>query len=184
MVEKKKIPRPSLLAHGDHLIGLPSSGLHSNGFSLARRILLDDKGFRLGDKIAELGRSLGEELLEPTVISSKVIRTVLKHHSLKGIAHITGGGISGNLSRILPSGKRAWIDRNSWSRPAIFDLIRRSGNLTQGEMDRTFNNGLGMILIVGKRDLGGVERTLKRMGERFFLIGEIKSGGKGVNLVS
>jgi len=184
VVEKKKIPRPSLVASGDYLIGLPSSGLHSNGFSLARRVLLDLNGLNLGDKNRELGRTLGEELLEPTLIYSKVIGAILKHHSVKGIAHITGGGIPGNLSRILPSGKRAWIDRKSWFQPAIFDLIRRSGNLSQREMDRTFNNGLGMILIVGKRDLSGVERSLKNMGEKFYLIGEIKNGGKGVSLTS
>lgn len=184
VVEGKKIPRPSSIASGDALIGLPSSGLHSNGFSLARRVLLDVHGLKLGDRISELGRTLGEELLEPTVIYARVIRALLKHHSLKGIAHITGGGIAGNLSRVLPPGKRAWVERNSWSKPAIFDLIRRLGHLSQREMDRTFNNGVGMILIVGKRDLDRVGNSLKKMGQKYFLIGEIKNGGKGVSLVS
>ena len=184
VVEKEAIPRPTSIVAGDCLIGLPSSGLHSNGFSLARQVLLDRKGLRLGDRIAELGRTLGEELLEPTVIYSKVIRTLLARHRLKGIAHITGGGIPGNLPRVLPPGKRAWIQRDSWPRPAIFDMIRRLGNLSQGEMDRTFNNGLGMILIVSKHQVDGVRRSLGRLRQACFLIGEIKNGGKGVSLVS
>ncbi len=183
VVERAKIPRPSSVASGDCVIGLPSSGLHSNGFSLARKVLLEVGGIKLGSKVPDLGRTLGEELLEPTVIYTKVIRALLKQHTLKGIAHITGGGISGNLSRVLPAGKTAWVKRGSWPQPVIFDLIQRLGHLSQREMDRTFNNGLGMVLIVGKRHVDGVKRSLKRMGEPYYLIGEIKNGRKGVSLV-
>jgi len=183
VVEKEKILAPGSILPGDILIGLPSNGLHSNGYSLARKVLLDIKGLRLGDRIAELGRTLGEEMLEPTRIYAKVIRALLSHHPLKGIAHITGGGIPGNLPRVLPPGRRAWIARRSWSVPPIFKLIQRFGGVTQPEMDRTFNNGLGMILVVGKKEADGVGRALEKMGEKYFVIGEIRKGDRGVRLV-
>jgi phosphoribosylformylglycinamidine cyclo-ligase len=184
VVEREKIPNPASIAPGDLLIGLPSSGLHSNGFSLARRVLLEIKGLKLRDRIPELGQTLGEEMLKPTRIYTKVIRSLLLRHSIRGIAHITGGGISGNLVRILPHGVNARLQRRSWPTHPIFDLIRRSGGLSQIEMDRTFNNGLGMILVVRKRELGSIERSLKRMGENYSVIGEIRRGGRGVTFIS
>jgi phosphoribosylformylglycinamidine cyclo-ligase len=183
VVEKEKILNPASIVPGDILIGLSSTGLHSNGYSLARKVLLDIKGLRLGDRIAELGRTLGEEMIEPTRIYAKVIRALLGHYPLKGIAHITGGGIPGNLPRVLPPGRRAWIARRSWSVPPIFKLIQRFGGVTQPEMDRTFNNGLGMILVAGKKDADGVGRALEKMGEKYFVIGEIRKGDRGVRLV-
>jgi len=184
VVEKKKIFNPASILPGDVLVGLPSSGLHSNGFSLARKVLLEMKRLKLGARISELGRTLGEELLEPTRIYAKVIRSLFGACRIKGIAHISGGGIPGNLPRILPQGRRAWIQRHSWPPPPIFDLIRRTGAISQAEMDRTFNNGLGMILIVGKGEADGIARSFRRMGERYFIIGEIKKGERGVTLTS
>ena len=184
LVEKERIPKPSSCALGDLLVGLPSSGLHSNGFSLARKVLLERRGLKLKSRISELGRSLGEELLEPTRIYAREIRSLLRRHPIKGIAHITGGGIPGNLARILPPGKRARVRRRSWLVPPIFDLIQRAGGLSQREMDFTFNNGLGVILIVGKRNAQGVLRSLKQMGEPCAVIGEIAKGGRGVAFVS
>ena len=183
VVEREGILNPASIVPGDILIGLPSTGLHSNGYSLARKVLLDIKGLRLGDRIAELGRTLGEEMLEPTRIYAKVIRALLSRYPLKGIAHITGGGIPGNLPRVLPPGRRAWIARRSWSVPPIFKLIQRFGGVAQAEMDRTFNNGLGMILVVGKKDADGVGRALEKMGEKYFVVGEIRKGERGVRLV-
>lgn len=183
VVERDQIPKPASCAPGDTLLGLPSSGLHSNGFSLARKVLLETKRMKLRKRVAELGQTLGEALLEPTVIYAKVIQSLLRRHRVKGIAHITGGGIPGNLARILPAGKRAWVRRGSWTTPPIFDLIRTSGGLSQREMDRTFNNGLGMIMIVGKRELSGVEQSLRKSGQKYSVIGEIKKGARGVALV-
>lgn len=183
VVEREKIPNPASIVSGDYLIGLPSSGLHSNGFSLARKVLLEIKGLRLGDRISELGRTLGEELLEPTRIYAKVIRTLFRDHLIKGMAHITGGGVPGNLPRILPEGRRAWIHRRSWPVSPIFDLVRRLGGIPQTEMDRTFNNGLGMILVVGKKNLDKVVQSLRRIGEKYSLIGEIKKGARGVHFI-
>ncbi|MBI2985506.1 MAG: phosphoribosylformylglycinamidine cyclo-ligase [Deltaproteobacteria bacterium] len=182
-VEREKIPDPAKIVSGDILLGLPSSGLHSNGYSLARKVLLEMKGLKLGDRISELGRTLGEELLEPTRIYAKVIRTLLQRHPIKGIAHITGGGIPGNLPRIFPQGRRAWIRRRSWPRPAIFDLTQRFGGVSQAEMDRAFNNGLGIILVVGKREVEEIGRTLQKTGEKYYLIGEVRKGERGVTFI-
>lgn len=183
VVEKERIPRPASIVAGDMLIGLASTGLHSNGYSLARRVLLEIKGLKLGDRISELRRTLGEELLEPTRIYARVLLNLRRQHPIKAMAHITGGGIPGNLPRILPRGRRAWIQRKSWPVPPIFDLIRRFGGVSQPEMDRTFNNGLGMILVVGKKNASGVERSLKKMGEKYYCIGEIRKGERGVSLI-
>lgn len=183
VVERARIPRPASIVPGDLLLGLASSGLHSNGFSLARRALLGVGGFRLKDRIPELGRTLAEELLEPTRIYAGLVGSLLRAADIKGIAHITGGGIPGNLPRVLPRGRKACIGRLSWSPPPIFELIRRCGRISQAEMDRTFNNGLGMILVVGQAAVARVERLLKKKREPYWIIGEIRKGERGVSWV-
>lgn len=184
VVERDRIPNPAKIVAGDLLIGLPSTGLHSNGYSLARKILLDIGGLKLGRRVGELGRTLGEELLEPTKIYARTLRSLFRRGAIKGAAHITGGGVPGNLPRILPRGRRAWIERRAWSVPPIFDLIRRIGRVSPDEMDSTFNNGIGMILVVGKDKMNGVAGSLKKSGEPFWLIGEIRKGVRGVTLIS
>jgi phosphoribosylformylglycinamidine cyclo-ligase len=184
VIEKQKIPNPRAIVAGDFLIGLPSSGLHSNGYSLARKVLFEMGRMKVSEHVSELGRSLAEELLEPTRIYAKIIKSLFSRCKIKGAAHITGGGIPGNLPRILPSGRRARIDRKSWQVPPIFDLIQRTGRIADEEMDRTFNQGLGMILVVGKKDLDDVARLLTRMNEKYYLIGDIKKGARGVSLIS
>jgi phosphoribosylformylglycinamidine cyclo-ligase len=184
VLEKERIINPRAIVAGDVLIGIPSSGLHSNGYSLARKVLLDTGGMKLHRHAAELGRTLGEELLAPTRIYAKIIRSLFSRHALKGAAHITGGGIPGNLPRILPQGRRAWIDRRAWVVPPIFGLIEKIGPISQDEMDRTFNNGLGMILVVGKTNVDAVTRSLRKMGEPHFLIGDIRKGSRGVSFTS
>jgi phosphoribosylformylglycinamidine cyclo-ligase len=184
VLEKKKILDPAAIIPGDILLGLPSSGLHSNGYSLARKVLLERGRLKIHRRIAELGRTLGEELLEPTRIYAKLARPLFTKFSIKGAAHITGGGIAGNLPRVLPAGRRAIIERRSWPVPAIFKLIQTIGAVARDEMDRTFNNGLGMILVVGKQQADGVIRLLKTMGEKCFVIGEIRSGARGATIRS
>ncbi len=184
IIEKKKLLRPSAIVPGDVLIGLPSSGLHSNGYSLARKVLLDMGRMRVRQRVACLGRSLGDELLEPTRIYAKVSRAVFHKHRIKGAAHISGGGIPGNLPRVLPAGRRAWVVRGSWPIPPVFDLIQRTGRIAPEEMDQTFNNGVGMILVVGKNDVDGVAGALAKAGEKHYLIGEIKKGVRGVSFIS
>jgi phosphoribosylformylglycinamidine cyclo-ligase len=184
VIERKRILDPKSIVPGDVLIGLPSSGLHSNGYSLARKVLLEVGRLKLHQRVPELGRSLGEELLEPTRIYARIARGLFTKYPIKGAAHITGGGIPGNLPRILPQGRRAWISRRSWPIPPVFDLIQRIGRVSRDEMDRTFNNGLGMIFVVGKQQVDGVTSMLTKMREKHFVIGEIKKGRGEVAFVS
>jgi phosphoribosylformylglycinamidine cyclo-ligase len=184
VMEKNKIMNPAAIVAGDILIGLPSSGLHSNGYSLARKVLFEKGRLKVGQRIAELGRTLGEELLEPTRIYAKVKRELFAKDGLKGAAHITGGGITGNLPRVLPEGRRALVERASWTVPPVFNLIQRIGGVAQREMDSTFNNGRGMILVVGKKNADRVTQTLQKIGEKFFIVGEIQNGPRGATIRS
>lgn len=183
VVEKDRIPDPRAVRAGDVVIGLPSSGLHSNGYSLARKVLLDTAGLKLKSRVADLGKSLADELLTPTRIYASLIRALGARHRIKGIAHITGGGLVENLPRVLPTGLRAWLRRGSWPVPAVFDLVARLGHVEQAEMDRTFNNGIGMALVVGAEDAPGVERALRRRREPYAVIGEIRKGRRGVSFI-
>jgi len=184
VVEKDKIIDPAAIVAGDILIGLPSSGLHSNGYSLARKVLFEKGRLKVGQRIAELGRTMGEELLEPTRIYAKVARELFAKHAIKGAAHITGGGITGNLPRVLPEGRRAFIERSSWKVPPVFNLIQKIGGVAQREMDSTFNNGLGMIFVVCKKNAHSITQTLKTIGEQFFIVGEVKNGPRGATIRS
>ena len=184
VLEKNKMIDPARIVAGDLLIGLPSSGLHSNGYSLARKVLLQRGRLKLQQGVAELGRTVGEELLEPTRIYAKITRKLFAKYPIKGAAHITGGGIIGNLPRVLPVGRRAVIERGSWPVPPVFNLIQNIGRIAQSEMDRTFNNGLGLILVIGKRNAERIMWTLKEIGEKFFLIGEIQNGPRGATIRS
>ena len=184
VVEKDKIINPAAIVAGDILIGLPSSGLHSNGYSLARKVLFEKGRLKVGQRIAELGRTVGEELLEPTRIYAKVMRELFAKHAIKGAAHITGGGITGNLPRVLPEGRRALIERSSWKVPPVFNLIQKIGGVAQREMDSTFNNGLGLIFVVGKKNADSTAQTLKTIGEKFFIVGEIQNGPRGATIRS
>jgi len=184
VLEKRRILNPKAIRAGDVLVGIPSSGLHSNGYTLARKVLLEMGGMKLYRHSAELGRTLGEELLAPTRIYARMIRFMFARGLIKGAAHITGGGIPGNLPRILPPGKRALIGRCTWKAPAVFGLIQKIGRISQDEMDRTFNNGLGMILVIGKTHVDAVTRALHKMGEPHFLIGDIRKGDRGVSFKS
>ena len=184
VVDRSKIIDGRNIVPGDVLIGLASTGLHSNGYSLARKVLLDMGRLKLHQTVPELGRSLGEELLQPTRIYAKMTQALFAKYLIKGAAHITGGGIRGNLPRILPEGRSAWINRRTWPVPPVFDLIQKIGRVSRDEMDRTFNNGLGMILIVGQKHVDGVSSLLRKMHERHFMIGEIKKGKREVTFVS
>jgi len=184
VLEKKKILDPSAIAASDVLIGLPSSGLHSNGYSLARKVLLERARLKISRRIPELGRTLAEELLEPTRIYVRAVRKLFAAGYIKGAAHITGGGITGNLPRVLPKGRGAVIARGSWPVPAVFPLIQELGGVVQSEMDRTFNNGLGMIVVVGKKDADRALAILKSAREKAFVVGEIRNGVRGATIRS
>jgi len=182
IVEEEKINTIPEIISGDKIIGIPSSGLHSNGFSLARKVLFEEKKFFLKDKLKIIGRSLEEELLEPTRIYTSIILNLLNEFNLKGIAHITGGGMIRNISRILPSGYRAKIYKEKWKVPPIFKLIQEQGKIKEEEMFKVFNMGIGMILIVSDKEKDSVLKTLLTLKEKAKIIGEIVEGKKGVEI--
>ena len=163
---------------GDRLIGIASSGLHSNGFSLVRKVLLEHHKLDLRKRVAEIGEKLGEALLRPTRIYVKTILDILKDFSPHGMAHITGGGITGNLPRILPKGCKAVIRKGTWDVPPIFPFLQERGNISEDEMYKTFNNGIGMILVIPPKDAQKVMARLQALGEKGFIIGEIVKADK------
>ncbi|MFQ5739703.1 MAG: phosphoribosylformylglycinamidine cyclo-ligase [Acidobacteriota bacterium] len=165
------------VAPGDILIGLPSSGLHTNGFSLVRKLLLEQEKLSLDSYRKDLGKTLGEELLTPHRSYLSILKELVQTDELAALAHITGGGITENLNRVLPNTVDALVRRGTWEILPIFRLIRDCGRVTSEEMYRTFNMGLGMILLVGRRKLSRVESFLQERGERYYLVGEIIEGG-------
>jgi len=170
---------------GDCLVGLPSSGLHTNGYSLARRILFDQLGLGPDLYVAEVGRFLGEELLQPHRSYLSLVRPLLDAGLLKAMAHITGGGITDNLPRALPDGLAARVDRSTWKPLPIFEYLQNHGAVPPEEMFRTFNMGIGMILVVARDDTERVLASLTEAGERgATVIGEVATGTPGVVYVS
>ncbi len=159
---------------GDKLIGLSSSGVHSNGFSLLRQALLERGGYSLDtDPGGVLGRSLGEELLEPTRIYVRPALKVLESFPVKAMAHITGGGIPGNVPRVLHEHLEARIDWGSWPVHPVFDLVQKVGNIAEDEMRRTFNMGIGLIMVVDPVDASSVMEALSGLDETPYIIGEV-----------
>lgn len=180
VVDKKKIIDGARIKDGDALIGIPSSGLHSNGYSLARKVLFDFKKMSFKKILPQLGIPLGEELLKPTRIYVKAFKVLREKVDVRGIAHITGGGIPGNLPRIFPKGLGAVLFEGSWPEPAIFSVIRNAGNVPEEDMRRTFNMGMGLITVVRKEQGGIALAALKKKGIGAYLMGKVKKGISGV----
>ena len=169
---------------GDVLIGLPSSGLHTNGYSLARRIAFEVAGLSPQSIVPELGGSIGEVLLVPHRTYLPVIRPLLDSGRIKGMAHITGGGITENLPRILPGGNEAVIDRGAWRVPPIFSWLQKTGGVPEDDMRRTFNMGIGMIVACAPHDADGLLGELRMDGgESGVVIGAVRQGDGGVRYV-
>lgn len=183
IVERDKIIDGSAVKAGDKLIGVPSSGLHSNGYSLARKVLLEVAGYRTDTTLDVLGRTVGEEMLEPTRIYVKAIAPLLERFNVKGLVHITGGGLTENIPRILPEGVGAQIRANSWPVPPVFNLIAEKGNVAPAEMKRTFNMGIGMVVIVPAEEADSVMSDLQQRGEKSYPIGEIIAGERVVTYI-
>lgn len=175
VVDNDKIIDGSTITKGDVIIGISSSGLHSNGFSLARKILIEKMQLDLLSQPEELDRPLGKELLTPTRIYVKSILNLIRDFNIKGIAHITGGGLLENIPRVLPQPCKAVIKRDSWQKPAIFEILRQGGNIPEDEMYRTFNYGIGMVLIVSQTEADDIIGRLAGLGENACIIGEISS---------
>ena len=173
VVERDKIIDGSTITVGNKLIGLASNGLHSNGYSLARKIILEVMGLRIDDLLPGLERTVADELLAPTRIYVKSILNLLRDFRLNGIAHITGGGLLENVPRILPHGCKAVINRQNWQEPAVFDLLRKGGNVAEHEMYRTFNCGIGMVLSVPEQEAEEILIRLSGLNEQAYVIGEV-----------
>ncbi|SHF32995.1 phosphoribosylformylglycinamidine cyclo-ligase [Desulfofundulus australicus DSM 11792] len=183
VVERERIIDGSSIRPGDRLIGLPSSGLHSNGYSLARRVLLEVAGYGVETYHEDLGRTVGEEMLEPTRIYVRTVLPLLEQFDIRGMAHITGGGLTENIPRILPRGTAAVVERRSWPVPPVFSLIQSIGRVAEEEMLRTFNMGLGLVMVVPEEQAGAVLEYLLQRGEKAYLVGEIAGGEREVKYV-
>ncbi|WP_293445941.1 phosphoribosylformylglycinamidine cyclo-ligase [Persephonella sp.] len=182
VVDKEKMLDGSKIKEGDILIGIASSGIHSNGYSLVRK-LVDMKGYSYQDYIEEFGKKLGEELLTPTKIYVKQVLKLAENVDLHGIAHITGGGIPGNLIRIIKPGLKAVIEEGSWEVLPVFRWLQKEGNIPKEEMFRTFNMGIGMIIALPEKEKDKVLNLLKEMGEKAYVIGRIERGERSVDII-
>lgn len=179
IVERDRIITGKFICPGDRLVGLASNGLHTNGYTLARKIFFELKGYQVESYIPELGMTLAEELLKPHRNYGPAVSALLETIEIKGIAHITGGGLIDNLPRIFPEGCEALIYPNSWGIPPIFKLIQQEGNVPQEDMYRTFNMGIGMVLVVSQTELSTLQARLEQeWGIQNYLIGEIIPGEK------
>ncbi|MEZ4485292.1 MAG: phosphoribosylformylglycinamidine cyclo-ligase [Syntrophotaleaceae bacterium] len=183
IVDNCKIIDGSTITVGDRLIGLASSGLHSNGYSLVRKILFEKMGLTLDSQLDELDKPLGEELLTPTRIYVKTILNLLRDFQIKGMAHITGGGLVENVPRVLPKNCQAIIDKDSWPKPAIFEILRRGGDIDELEMYRTLNYGIGMVLIVPEREVDDIMVRLTGLKEQAYVIGRVAKDETGESVI-
>ncbi len=179
VVERKNILTGKGVKPGDTLIGLPSAGLHTNGYSLARRLVFDVAKLKNDTYVAEVGNKIGAELLKPHVCYAPAVKNILAKCWASALAHITGGGIPGNLPRVLPSGVKAVIDLESWPIPSIFKYLAKVGEIDTDELLQAFNMGIGMIVIVPSAYVKEAEADLKRRREKFYRIGRIEKGDTG-----
>jgi phosphoribosylformylglycinamidine cyclo-ligase len=181
LVDRPRLLDGSRVLAGDVLVGLPSSGLHTNGYSLARKILFDQLGLGVADKAPWWKKkTVGQVLLEPHLSYLKSVRPLLGHAALHGMAHITGGGITDNLPRILPEGLHALIRVGSWPVPHLFHFLQEKGEVETEEMFRVFNMGIGMILAVAPAGLAEVLGLLRSVGQKSYVLGTVQPGGSGV----
>jgi phosphoribosylformylglycinamidine cyclo-ligase len=180
VVERDRIVDGSAVKPGDRILGLASSGLHSNGYTLARKVIFERLGLKVADPFPDGSRSVGEELLAPTRIYVRPVLRLLATLPVHAMAHITGGGITGNLRRVLPEDCRAVIRPGAWPVPPVFRLIREGGGVVEDEMYRTFNMGIGLVIVVAPEHTEHASRLLASFGETVFVIGEIQAGSRGV----
>jgi phosphoribosylformylglycinamidine cyclo-ligase len=182
-VNRDKLLTGESIASGDVILGLASSGVHSNGFSLVRRII-EHAGWNLGETLPGTGKeTLGALLLTPTRIYVRSLLPLVQRGRVKGMAHITGGGIIENIPRVLPDNCHAIVDSGTWDLPPIFNMLQQAGRIEPGEMARTFNCGIGMAMIVDREAMHDVVRSLEGAGEQVFEIGRIESGPRGCTVI-
>ncbi len=172
--KERALPRG--VREGDVLLGLPSTGLHTNGYSLARKVLFEVLGHGVDTHLAELGTTVGQALLAPHRGYLSALEPLLERDKIRALAHVTGGGFGGNIPRVLPEGLGARVRRHAWETPALFRLIQKGGDVGDEEMYRTFNMGIGMVVVVSPGDLHEVEHSLERRGETSYVIGSVVQG--------
>jgi len=184
VVERKHLIDGRSISPGDVIVGVASSGLHSNGYSLVRKVVFDLAGLGVDDFVPELNQKVGEALLMPTRIYARPVRQILRHYKVKnvvhGIAHITGGGLAGNLERIIPEGCRAVLERGSWNVPAVFSWLQKLGGVDDDEMERVFNMGIGLVLVVSGYYEATIAGMLADAGLAHWKLGQIVAGEKSV----
>ncbi len=175
IVDNDKIIDGSYIKNGHKLIGLASNGVHSNGFSLVRKIFFDKCKYDINTRLGDLGSTLGEELLKPTIIYVPTILSLLRDLPIHGIVHITGGGIEENIIRVIPKACKAIIRKDAWEVPPVFKILQKEGSVPDSDMQRTFNNGIGMVIVVPETSAEEVMDRLKAMNQDAYFIGEIES---------
>jgi len=175
LADNEQLLDGSEIAVGHQLIGIGSSGLHSNGYSLVRKIFFEELKMSVEDYVEEFGRTLGEELLEPTRIYSRTLTNLRRDFHIYGVAHITGGGLIDNIPRILPRQCKVVINTSSWTTPPVFLFLQKAGKIPEKEMMRTFNNGLGLVIVVSEEETNEMLLRLKAMGETAHVIGSVES---------
>jgi phosphoribosylformylglycinamidine cyclo-ligase len=183
VVDKEKIIDGKKIAAGDLLLALPSVGLHTNGYSLARKLFFEVAGHNVNTALDELKMTVGEALLQPHVSYLKRLDGLLDSGMIKGLAHITGGGLTDNIPRILPEGTAVEIHKGSWPVLPVFQLMQQLGNVTEGEMYRTFNMGVGMVIVISQSDAGAVKSHFQKLGEPVFEIGRVIKGKRLVQFL-
>jgi phosphoribosylformylglycinamidine cyclo-ligase len=179
VVEADDVLGPERVKPGDVLIAMASTGLHSNGYSLARKVLLEIDRMDLGGHVEEFGRTLGEELLEPTRIYAKDCLAITAETQVRTFCHVTGGGLAGNLERVIPNGLAAEMDRGTWTPAPVFGMIAQRGRIDRAEMDKTFNMGIGMVAIVAPEDTDRALAILTARHLDCWILGTVKKGAKG-----
>jgi phosphoribosylformylglycinamidine cyclo-ligase len=182
VVDRAKIIDGKTIAPGDVLLALPSAGLHTNGYSLARKLFFEVAGYEPHTRIPELGTTAGEALLAPHLSYLRPLEGLLDRGIIKGLAHITGGGLTDNIPRILPEGTAVKIEKGSWPVLSIFELFRRVGNVSESEMYRTFNMGVGMVIVSSSNDAKIIQEHFRERGEACYEIGKVVSGQREVLL--
>ena len=182
VVDKQKIITGENIKPGDIILGLPSSGVHSNGFSLIRKLFFEDNKYKVDDYIEEFGKTLGEELLTPTRIYVKEVLDLLKNYEIKAMSHITGGGFYENIPRMLNDGLRAVINMSEFSTPAVFQYIQKLGEIEIKEMYRTFNMGIGLVMVLDQEIANNIISQYESRSEKIYIVGEIIEGERGIDL--
>ena len=180
VVERDKIINGKTVEIGDIVLGLPSNGLHTNGYSLARKLLFDVAGYTVDTFVSEIKNKVGNELMRPHKSYWPIIKKMIAGECVAALAHITGGGITENLPRVLPRGTAAVIERGTWPIPPLFEHLQKLGNVADDEMLRTFNMGIGMLMVVPAKKFKKAETLLDRAGEKFYSVGRIVKGDRKV----